>query len=81
LRLGLCNLVNINVSVWDIRFIFGEIEQADENKLVMTDRVRVSMSPAHAKVFSEVLVRNIQKYEEVFGEIKIQAAENPNPVP
>lgn len=32
---------------------------------------RVAMSPQHAKLFSKILTKNVEKYEEEFGEIKI----------
>ncbi|MFA6493321.1 MAG: DUF3467 domain-containing protein [Patescibacteria group bacterium] len=32
---------------------------------------RIAMSPEHIKAFSEVLVENVKKYEEKFGEITL----------
>jgi len=32
---------------------------------------RIAMSPQYAKLFSKILARNIEKYEQEFGEISI----------
>ncbi|HOP51187.1 MAG TPA: DUF3467 domain-containing protein [Ignavibacteriales bacterium] len=40
---------------------------------------RIIMSPQHAKLLMYALKNNIQKYEEMFGEIKIQDQNNPFP--
>jgi hypothetical protein len=32
---------------------------------------RIAMSPQHAKLFSKVLAKNVEKYENQFGEIKV----------
>lgn len=35
---------------------------------------RIAMSPQHAKLFSQILARNIENYEKEFGEIRIPEA-------
>jgi hypothetical protein len=35
-------------------------------------QVRVVMSPQHAKVFANVLMGNVQKYEKTFGVVNIE---------
>lgn len=40
---------------------------------------RIIMSPQHAKLLMYALQNNIQKYEEVYGEIKVQNFNNPFP--
>ena len=63
------NSVMFRTSFWDIAMDFGMIVEADEEKLVIHDLATVTMSPQHAKVFSEVLAKNIKLYEEQFGPI------------
>lgn len=38
---------------------------------------RIAMSPQHAKLFSQVLAKNIERYEQEFGEISIPKATRP----
>jgi hypothetical protein len=60
------NSVRLNVSLWDFRFNFGLIEEG----LQVVEESRVIMSPQHAKMFYR-FERNLQLYEEKFGEIKL----------
>jgi hypothetical protein len=67
------NSAEINVTTWDFRFKFGEIEEVRPDSVSVAERVRVVMSPQHAKIFSRVLAENVQKYENAFGEIVLEA--------
>jgi len=68
------NNVEIKLSAWDVRFWFGEIQNVnpEAKEIMVTRRVRVIMSPQHAKAFSKVLADNIQKYEDAFGELQVE---------
>jgi len=70
------NNAEINVTTWDFRFRFGEIETLSPQAITVAERVRVVMSPQHAKVFSRVLAENIAKYEQAFGEIAVEGLED-----
>ena len=63
-----CDQVLLNTTAFGLTFDF--IQQIPQMK---TARVlsRISMSPQHAKIFSEILALNIGHYEKNFGEIKI----------
>jgi len=70
------NNVRVEVSPWDIKFIFGEVEKAEVSadgrsisKLYVEDRARISMSPEHAKAFLNVLQKNIEQFEKQVGPI------------
>jgi hypothetical protein len=63
------NNAEITASNWDFKFKFGEIEGVSEGKIAVAERVRVVMSPQHAKVFCDVLAKHIARYEKQFGEI------------
>ena len=65
------NHAEINVSSWDFRFKFGEIETVADGKVIVEERVRVVMSPHHTKVFLKVLQDNVAKWEARFGEIDL----------
>ena len=38
---------------------------------------RVAMTPQHAKLFAQILQKNIEKYEDEFGEIKVPQGVRP----
>lgn len=74
-----CNNLQVEVTPWDFKFYFGEIEKGDPDptktyiaKLYIEDRVRVSMSPQHAKAMLKVLQENVTQYELQVGKIPTQ---------
>src|SRR4051812_38450918 len=67
------NSARITVSLWDFRFFFGEVEEANAELIRLNETAKDTMSPQHTKVFLRVLDDNVRKYEEKFGEIKIPA--------
>ncbi|MEA2512338.1 MAG: hypothetical protein QOJ59_1825 [Thermomicrobiales bacterium] len=68
------NNVGFRISVWDFALDFGMMIDANDERILVRDAATVIMSPQHAKVFSEVLARNVKNYEEQFGELKVSAA-------
>ena len=56
---------------YDVVFMFGENKAVKDNILLVEQHTKIVMSPQHAKVFSQVLARQISKYEETFGTISI----------
>jgi hypothetical protein len=69
-----CNSVAIAHTLFDFQLNFIEsLVQGDQQ--VKSDLfATVLMSPQHAKLFYKSLERNVQMYEEVFGEIQIPEA-------
>ena len=58
----------IGVNPFGFNLDFGQqLPQANTIKIV----TRVSISPQHAKIFSNILQQNIKMYEEKFGDIKV----------
>lgn len=57
------NSVNIGASPWDLRFRFGQIEEADDTHLVIRQLATVYMSPQHAKAFAALLNQKIAEFE------------------
>jgi hypothetical protein len=68
------NHAEITLTTWDFRIKFGEIEKLTPEEVIVSERVRVAMSPQHAKVLSRVLAEHVANYEKAFGEIQIEAA-------
>ena len=65
------NQVNMAFSVYDVTFIFGTMPLPGEKDTQLDPIVKIRMSPQHAKVFSKLLAKNIDKYEEDIGNIPI----------
>jgi hypothetical protein len=63
------NSVQLEMTPWDFKFLFGILKVATEQKLEVEDSAQVYMSPQHAKVFAAVLVRHLKQYEQQFGTI------------
>jgi hypothetical protein len=73
------NNANFKTSLWDLTIDFGVIVgQSSTGGPKIQDVATVIMSPQHAKIFVEVLARNIQGYEEQFGEIPRPPQEPPS---
>jgi hypothetical protein len=65
------NSARLHISLWDFKFSFGEVEDISSETMRVSEKVRVLMSPQHAKVFLQVFQENLKRYEDKFGEIKI----------
>jgi uncharacterized protein DUF3467 len=65
------NNLAIRFSSWDISLLFGEIVGTQENKAVIEELAHITMSREFAKVMSVLLTKNIQAFEQEFGEIRI----------
>jgi hypothetical protein len=59
------------VSAFDISLVFGEIVGAEGEILNVEQRVRVTMSPQHAKALVMVLAQNLTNYEKTIGPIPL----------
>jgi hypothetical protein len=69
------NNAEVSITTWDFRLKFGEIEKITESEISVAERVRIAMSPQHAKAFSKVLAEHVTKYEEAFGEIQVEPSQ------
>jgi hypothetical protein len=66
------NDVQVQISPWDVRLIFGQIESGPtKEKLTVTVKQvgEVRMSPQLAKKVATILTKQIQTYERRFGTI------------
>lgn len=65
------------IGLYGISLEFGIIQATSasyKGRAPIVPRVRVHMSPQHAKVMAKLFVRNMQTYEETFGRIQIPKA-------
>jgi hypothetical protein len=66
------NNVALGISAFDISLVFGEIMGSEDGKTVNVEqRVRVTMSPQHAKALVMVLAENLHNYEKNIGPIPL----------
>lgn len=65
------NHTAFNTSAFDFAMTFGEIQDAGAGQLFVEQKVRVVMSPLHAKIFAAIVTNNVRNYENHFGEIKV----------
>ena len=64
--------VMFEVSVYGVTLEFGQSQKPRPNvqgRVPHLPRVRVHMSPQHAKVMAKLLVKNMRQYEEQVGTI------------
>ncbi|MFK4980035.1 DUF3467 domain-containing protein, partial [Klebsiella pneumoniae] len=69
------------MSIFDFSFIFGEISGAEGETVVVDQKVRITMSPQHAKVLAMVLIQNLKNYEETIVPIPLPAGIAAGPPP
>jgi hypothetical protein len=62
------NFIKIQHTHLDFRFDFSRIVPEEGKVYVHT---RIFMSPQHAKLFSDALRENIERYEQQFGRIQV----------
>jgi Protein of unknown function (DUF3467) len=67
------NNASFNHSAFDVSFIFGEIAGIEGEKITVEQRVKVTMSPRHAKLFAMILIQNLQNYEHTIGPLPLPA--------
>ncbi len=67
------NNVGFQTGPFDFTLTFGEVTEVDQSRQVgtITQRVKVTMSPLHAKLFAILMATQIKGYQQSFGEIKI----------
>lgn len=65
-----CNHTGIATTNFDITLMFGEVQTLIQSELTILMHGSVTMSPQHAKLFSQSLVSAIDEYEKRSGEIK-----------
>jgi hypothetical protein len=72
-RVLYCNSVQVAQTTFDLRFWFGLLTRADQERIVTKVENVIYMSPQHAKVFAAVLNKHVEKYESLYGTIPLPA--------
>ena len=63
------NNVLVHTSVYDINVDFGQVVESREDVIIVEDKVKVLMSPVHAKALSLILIGAVGSYEQQFGQL------------
>jgi uncharacterized protein DUF3467 len=71
-RESYANSVQIRVNLWDFFLMFGTVNQASPDNVVINNFQGVYLSPQQAKALLNILTQNISQYEGTFGEIKLE---------
>lgn len=69
--------VAFEISVYGVTIEFGQSRKPPpgfKGKVPHTPRVRVHMSPQHAKVMAKVFARSMKSYEDQMGKIQLPQA-------
>jgi len=66
------NSVQIRVNLWDFFLMFGTVNQAAPDSVMIHNFQGIYLSPQQAKALLNVLTQNISPYEATFGEIKLE---------
>jgi hypothetical protein len=65
------NSANLEVTPWDFRLTFGELQRVPNKSPRVEQFVAVVMSPQHAKALLAILRNHVEEYEKQVGEIKL----------
>jgi hypothetical protein len=65
------NHVSSRITPWDIELSFGQIREADEERLVYDEVARIYLSPQHAKAVLALLQKQIDSYELEHGAVSV----------
>jgi hypothetical protein len=64
------NYVSCATSPWDLTIMFGRSVADNPDNPRLEQRASVSLSPQTAKAMAHMLLRNLQSYEQQYGEIR-----------
>jgi hypothetical protein len=64
------NYVSCATSPWDLTIMFGRTVADNPDNPRIEQRASVSLSPQTAKAMAHMLLRNLQSYEQQYGEIR-----------
>jgi hypothetical protein len=76
-----CNNVQMATTSFDVRVIFGEIADVIDDKVIVDQKVRVTMTWLEAKILADFLQANIKVHEEINGPLELPKAADKVVVP
>jgi hypothetical protein len=65
------NNVQMASTSFDIRVLFGQVNEVSDDKVVVDQQVQVTMTWLEAKILAEFLLANIKVHEELNGPLKL----------
>ncbi|MGC1783681.1 MAG: DUF3467 domain-containing protein [Acidobacteriaceae bacterium] len=75
-RDGYANSVQVRASVWDFLLVFGAARQDLPNEVLLQNFQGIYLSPQQAKALWNLLGQNLAQYEQAFGAITLEPAQN-----
>jgi len=69
----------IGQTVFDLRVIFGELSDVNQERIQVTQHVQVTMTWLEAKALAESLFAYVKAYEQAYGPIKTEFTAIQNP--
>jgi hypothetical protein len=71
------NNVQLEVTPWEFKMYFGEIEKVEGDRVFVNETVKVIISPTQMKALVRVLQTTLAQYEAQVGEIKVPLQPQP----
>jgi hypothetical protein len=68
------NNVAFSTNAFDFSLVFGEMTDITPGKLRIEQKVRIVMTPIHARLLLQVLQQQVDSYESQFGPINVPAS-------
>jgi hypothetical protein len=72
---GLLNIYSNNVAMastsFDLRLLFGEVAEIVGDKVIVDQRVQVTMTWLEAKIVADFLQANLKAYEDANGPLRL----------
>jgi len=65
------NNIQLGYTIYDVRFVFGEVVEAHPDKIVVEQRAQVTISYLQAKLLQMMLAQAIAAQESLVGEIRL----------
>lgn len=71
------NSVQVRMSVWDFRLIFGTMHQDSADQVTVENFQGIYLSPQQAKALLNILGHNLAQYEQTFGTLALEPSFSP----
>jgi Protein of unknown function (DUF3467) len=65
------NNITVGTTQFDMRIIFGQIEEVNDDQFIVQQNAQVTMAWVEAKILADFLRVNIEDYEKRNGQLKI----------
>lgn len=65
------NNVRMSTSNFDVRIVFGQSGEVEDGKIIVDQRVQVTMTWPQVKILAESLQANVKAFEDLNGPMKL----------